>query len=194
MSSKMHYRSVEENKDYILVNVKYDIARMTVYEDIEKDVYSEFQSIYFKLFVFERENQIGYLQEPIALRKDSLSGKYILSHPEIWINDDEQVTYDKVVNAYSVATFEDNTKMANKILPLFKGRVSGSRDELSDICSLNVLDFILSNGDFKEYLKKKDGKVNNQAREYFVYEDGEYNRRVFDTEKGKVKVKSSVND
>ena len=68
MSSKMHYRSVEENKDYMLVDVKFDIACMTIKEDIEKDVYSELQSIYFKLFQFERENKRSYIQEPIAIR------------------------------------------------------------------------------------------------------------------------------
>lgn len=193
MSSKMHYRSVEENKDYMLVDVKFGIAYMTGKDDIEKDVYSELQSIYFKLFQFEKENNIGYNKESIAIRKDSLVGQYILSHSELWINDDEQVTYDKVVNAYNVATFEDNTKMANKILPLFKGRVSGSRDELGDVCSLFVLDYILSNGDFKEYLKKKDGTVENQEKHYIVYEDGEYSRRILDSEKGKAKVKISVN-
>lgn len=193
MSSKMHYRSVEENKDYMLVDVKFGIAYMTGKDDIEKDVYSELQSIYFKLFQFEKENNIGYNKESIAIRKDSLVGQYILSHSELWINDDEQVTYDKIVNAYNVATFEDNTKMANKILPLFKGRVSGSRDELGDVCSLFVLDYILSNGDFKEYLKKKDGTVENQEKHYIVYEDGEYSRRILDSEKGKAKVKISVN-
>lgn len=194
MSSKMHYRSVEENKDYMLVDVKFDIACMTIKEDIEKDVYSELQSIYFKLFQFERENKRSYIQEPIAIRKDSLVGQYILSHPEICINEDFDVTYDKIVNAYSVATFEDNTKMANKILPLFKGRISGSRDELGEVCSLVVLDYILSNGDFKEYLKKKDGILNTQSKEYYVYEDGSYSRRALDSEKGKAKVKSSVNN
>lgn len=193
MSSKMHYRSVEENKDYILVDVKFDIARMTMNEDIEKEVYSELQSIYFKLFSYECNNRIGYIQEPIALRKDSIVGRYILSHPEICINDDTDVTYNKIVNAYNVATFEDNIKMANKILPLFKGRVSGSRNELGDICSLSVLDYILSNGDFKEYLNKKDGTVKNQVNEYLVYEDGEYLKKSLSLEKDKIKVKSSAN-
>ena len=50
MNMKKHYRSVEENKDYILVDLKFDISCMTIRDDIEKEVYSEFQTIYFKLF------------------------------------------------------------------------------------------------------------------------------------------------
>lgn len=191
MSSKIHYKSVEENKDYMLVNVKTDLAYMTMKEDIEDDVYKELQSIFFGLVSYEHDNNIGYIKEPIAIKKDSIIGRYILCHPESFVNDDTEVTYDKIVNAYDVATFEDNTKMANKILPLFKGRVSGSRDELGDVCSLVVLDYILDNGDFKEYLRKKDGEYRN--REYYVYEDGRYSRRFLSAEKRNVKVKSSAN-
>lgn len=193
MSSKMHYRSVKENDDYILVDVKFDIASMTLKEDMEKDVYSEFQSIYYKLFLFERENDSGYIKEPIALRKDGLVGEYILSHPEIWSNDDINITYDKVVNAYLIASHSQNLKMANKIEPLFIRRIYGSRDELGNICSLTVLDYIVDNGDFKEYLKELDGKVDNGVKEYIVYEDGEYFKKVLVPEKEKMKVKSSAN-
>ena len=194
MSSKMHYRSVEENKDYILVDVKFDIARMTMNEDIEKEVYSELQSIYFKLFSYECNNRIGYIKEPIALRKDSIVGRYILSHQEICLDDDTDITYKKIVDAYNVATYSKNLKMANKILPLFMGRISGTRDELGDICNLTVLDYILDNGNFDDYLKKLDGKVENIVKEYYVYEDGEYSRRVLAPEIEKVKVKSSTNN
>lgn len=191
MSSKIHYRSVPDNEDYLLVNVKFDLARATMKEDIEADVYRELQSIYFQLFSYEHENNIGCIKEDIALRKDSIVGKYMLSHPELFLNEDEEVSYDKIVGAYNVAIFDNNMKMANKILPLFQSRVSGSKDELSDGCNPNVLDYILANGDFKDHLRKIDGEY--KYREYYVYENGKYEKKSLRPELRVVKVKNVAN-
>lgn len=194
MEKKIHYKSVDENQDYILIKILYNLDYLLTYNDkVESKAYEELQSIYFGIFQFERNAGVIYKHEPIALKKDSELGKYILSHPEIFIDDDKEVTYDKVVSAYNVATFEDNAKMANKILPLFQRRISGNRDQLSEICNLNVLDFILKNGNFKEYLDKLDGKVVVENKEYIVYEDDEYSRKILGPTKGNVKVKNIAN-
>lgn len=170
---KLYYKGVKDNEEYITVPVKYGLELFLVDDErIDSDVYRELQSVYYGLFHFEKEQGI-YVRDDIALRKDSILGHFILSHPESFINDDTDITYKKIVDAYSVATFEDNTKMANKILPLFKGRVSGRKDELADVCDLKILDFILNNGDFNKYLDKLDGKVDQQKR-YVVYENGKY--------------------
>ena len=176
MSSKIHYKSVPENRDYLLVDVKCDIARLTMREDIEQDVYSELQSIYFKLFTYEHDS-VGYIKEPIAIKKDSIVGKYILSHPEVCLDDDLEVTYDKVVNSYLVATFSNDFKKANKIEPLFIKKVSGTKDELVDKYDSKILDYILEHDNFYEYLDRLDEKDNNKGREYIVYENGQYSKK-----------------
>ncbi|MDO5003674.1 MAG: hypothetical protein Q4E39_05575 [bacterium] len=189
MQSKVRYKSIKTNDEYITIPVKINGLSLFLVDDerVSSDVYKELQSVYFGILNFEKEQCI-YVRDDIALRKDSILGRFILSHPENFINDDTDVTYKKVVDAYSVATFEDNTKMANKILPLFKGRVSGRKEELADICDLKVLDFILNNGDFDEYLNNLDGKEKTPRR-YIVYEDEKYFFSDLAKEKPNVKVK-----
>lgn len=189
MLSKIHYKSVKDNAEYITIPIKINGLSLFLDEDeqISSDVYKELQSMYFGLFQFEKEQGV-YIKDDIALRKDSIIGSFILSHPENFINDDTDVTYKKIVDAYSVATFEDNTKMANKILPLFKGRVSGRKEELVDVCDLKVLDFILENGNFQEYLNKLDG-IDITPKRYVVYEDENYFFSDLNKEKTPVKVK-----
>lgn len=189
MLSKIHYKSAKNNDEYITIPVKFGLSLFLVDDEkrVSSDVYKELQSAYFGLFQFEKEQGV-YIKDDVALRKDSILGRFILSHPENFIDEDTDVTYKKIVNAYSVATFEDNTKMANKILPLFKGRVSGRKEELADICDLRVLDFILNNGDFDKYLDNLDGKV-EQPKKYVVYEDDKYFFSDLAKEKANVKVK-----
>lgn len=189
MQSKVRYKSVKTNDEYITIPVKINGLSLFLVDDerIDLAVYEELQSVYFGLFTFAKKQGI-FINDDVALRKDSILGRFILSHPENFIDEDTDVTYKKIVNAYSVATFEDNTKMANKILPLFKGRVSGRKEELADICDLRVLDFILNNGDFDKYLDNLDGKV-EQPKKYVVYEDDKYFFSDLAKEKANVKVK-----
>ena len=189
MQSKVHYKSVKTNDEYITIPVKRTGLSLFLIDDerVNSDVYKELQSVYYGILNFEKEQGI-YINDDISIKKSSLLGSFILSHPESFINDDTDVTYKKIVNAYSVATFEDNTKMANKILPLFKGRISGRKEELADVCDLKVLDFILKNGDFDEYLNNLDGKEKTPRR-YIVYEDGKYFFGDLAKEKQNVKVK-----
>lgn len=189
IKTKVYYKSVKGNEEYITVPVKCKGLSLFLDDDerIDLAVYEELQSVYFGLFTFAKKQGI-FINDDVALRKDSILGRFILSHPENFIDEDTDVTYKKIVNAYSVATFEDNTKMANKILPLFKGRVSGRKEELADICDLRVLDFILNNGDFDKYLDNLDGKV-EQPKKYVVYEDDKYFFSDLAKEKPNVKVK-----
>ncbi len=174
MQSKVRYKSVKTNDEYITIPVKINGLSLFLVDDerVSQEVYRELQSVYFGILNFEKEQCI-YVRDDIALRKDSVLGHFVLSHPENFINDDTDVTYKKVVDALSVATFEDNNKMFNKILPLFKNRISGRKEELADVCDLKVLNYILENGNFEEFLNRHDG-IEELPKKYVVYEDGKY--------------------
>lgn len=173
MERLISIRSVPENVDYLLVDVKVGITSITMY-DLEVEAYKEMQMMYFKLCEYE-ENSHSHSSDDIALKKDSIVGRFLLSHPELCINQDEVVTYKKVVDAYNVAVFEDNKIMEKKILPYFKNKICGDRWSLQTKENGDVLDYILKNGNFEKYLDALDDKIQN--KEYLVYEDGEYTRK-----------------
>ncbi len=189
----IYYKNVPENHDYILINVKHDLLYL-IREGIPNEIYSELQSIYYGLLQFEQQLQ-RYISEDIAIRKDSLIGSFILLNKRTFIPEDE-ITYKKVVNAYNIAVFKEDNHMANKILPLFKERVSGSIEELSKIYSSDILLNILENENFEEYLKMLDGKKdktveNKKEKEYVIYENGGYTKRKLGDIKEEYKVKES---
>lgn len=95
----------------------------------------------------------------IYILKSSLIGEWLLAHADgkNYINDDSFISYNKVVGALNIAIFSNEVKMTNKILPLFQGRVEGTREELMDVFSESVLDYILEHPNFSEYLEKVDG-------------------------------------
>ena len=80
------------------------------------------------------------------------------------------IDYDKIVNALLIAISENNAKMANKImlLLLYGGKEIASREELlKENYSEKVLDYILSNCNFKEYLKLKGRE---ESEKCLIYE------------------------
>lgn len=169
MEHIFRYSTNKDNEDYLMVNVRKDLDGLFT-ESIPENIKKETEQIVSIFSQYQKENNDTFFQK-IALRKDSVLGKFILSHPEIFFNDDDYISYDKIVNAYNVAVFENDDKMANKILPLFKSRMSGMKEEFSSFPE-KVISYISRNFDFYYYLNSKDN-----VYQYLVYEDGTYQRK-----------------
>lgn len=189
------FKSNKDNDEYIMIDVLTGIGVLLANRDkylVSDDVFNEISDIYFT--AFDREvrkelkwNDIG----TIALRKDSLLGQYLINNADdVKIqNMDLYISYEKVVNALNIAMFENDCKISNKILPLFKEQISGIKDELETYCSRNVIEYILKNNDFKTYIEKYNGEY--KPDEYIVYEEGEIFRKDLVNSKNKLKEKTS---
>lgn len=167
---KYSYASIKEDDEYILVDVKVSLGMAVMCQDISYEIKSKMGKIYSSLFEFEKENKCGYVSN-VLLRKNSEVGQYITSHSDMFLDDSKYISYEKIVNAFNVAVYEDNAKMSNKIMPLFKGMVSGDKKELleQEQAKENVLDYILINDNFYEYLEKQNGE--QVIKNYLVYDD-----------------------
>lgn len=175
--------------NYLMIDVKSDLCSFVTDEnlnipcDVKKEamfIYSDWFS-YEENLMYEKEKIINH---KIAIRCDSNLGGYLLSNFDNVniINDDLNVSYEKVVSALDIAIFEDKCKLVNKIMPLFKGRVSGFKSELIGKYDEAVLDYILNNPDYKMYLEKMD----YECKEFIVYEDGFYSKKTLGKTNNKV--------
>ncbi len=181
--------------NYLMIDVKSDLCSFVTDEnlnipcDVKKEamfIYSDWFS-YEENLMYEKEKIINH---KIAIRCDSNLGGYLLSNFDNVniINDDLNVSYEKVVSALDIAIFEDKCKLVNKIMPLFKGRVSGFKGELIGKYDEAVLDYILNNPDYKMYLEKMD----YECKEFIVYEDGFYSKKTLGKTNNKVMQKKLI--
>lgn len=169
MRNMFRYCSNKDNDDYLMIDIRGDFGNL-IMEDIPQNIQKEIRQAFLDFFQYQKENESKVL-ETVALRKDSVLGQFILSSSDLFFNDDNYISYEKVVNAYNIAVFENDDKMANKILPLFKNRMSGMKEEFSDFPE-KVISYISRNADFYHHLKSKDNIF-----QYLVYEDGIYQRK-----------------
>lgn len=182
------YNEIKENKDYILVGVKFYLPALAL-KFHELEIHPEIGEIIFdmhhKLFEFEKQEE-NYMDD-VAIRKDSLIGNYLISHTDgnHIINESRYIDFKKVTDAFNIATLEDNDKMVALLLPLFKNRENGTFDELKKRYSEEVLNYILSHDSLEEYLNETDGIENSRDKEYIIFENGEYSKGVL---KNKAKV------
>lgn len=167
---KCSYKCIKEDEKYILVDIRTSLGIAISNDGIADEIKLEMGKIYTSLFNFERENKCGHLSD-VLLSKNSVVGQYIVSHPDMFSDDSKYISYEKVVNAFNIAIYEDNAKMSNKIMPLFKGMYSGYKDELLEqgLANENILDYILIHDDFYEYLEKKNGEY--IEKNYLVYDE-----------------------
>lgn len=170
MEHIFRYSTNKDNEDYLMVDVRKGFDYLFTVDSIPKEIKKEAEQAFLGFFQYEKENQDIFL-ESVALRKDSALGQFILSNPNLCFNEDDYISYDKIVNAYNVAVFENDDKMANKILPLFKSRMSGMKEEFSSFPE-KIISYISTNSDFYHHLKSKDNMY-----QYLVYEDGTYQRK-----------------
>ena len=184
MLKKVNYFTLPEDEMYIVINPVEGIGSILHDYSIEKDVYILFQSMHYGLFMYENSNGLKNTKE-VLISKFSDIGKYIITHPERFENDDLNVTYKKVVNAFNISVFTDDKEMEEKILPLFKNRVEGNKKDLVKYVDINTLNYILKNKSFDEYLKKLDDK--SDFKEYVVFEDGIYTSKKIEKVKMMIK-------
>lgn len=184
------YNEIKENSDYILVGVRFELLTLAL-KFHELEIHPEIVKIIFdmhhKLFEFERQEKkyIDY----VAIRKDSLIGNYLITHTDgnHVINESRYIDFKKVTDAFNIATLEDNDKMVDLLLPLFKNRESGTFEELEKKYSEELLNYILEHDSLKEYLNEMDGIESSREKEYIIFENGEYSKRVL---KNKTKQKN----
>lgn len=172
----------EDNDEYIEIN-KFDIfvlANTIENYDIEK----ENQQMLSKVLEYEKANN-KYIDK-IAIRKDSLLGKYILNLPKGKVcNFDNIITFEKVTNALNIAIFEINP-IAKKLIVPFMKQACGDKIDLIKEYGDETVNYIISNSNFNMYIQKFNGTYS--PKKYYVYENSEIvNRYLKDIENVKVK-------
>lgn len=184
------YKEVKENRNYILVGVKFDLLTLAL-KLHELKIHPEIGEIIFdmqhKLFEFETQGK-KYIDD-VAIRKDSLIGNYLITHTDgnHVINESRYIDFKKVTDAFNIATLESNDKMVALLLPLFKKRENGTFDELKKRYSEEVLNYILEHDSLEEYLNEIDGIENSREKEYTIFENGEYFKEVLKNKTKKLK-------
>lgn len=161
----INYVSDGENKEYITIKF---MDLITLFDSAEKNVQKLLSRLYKPTFQYCTENGEAVVDVEVTISKESELGKYILNSKSIFTDENDMITYDKVISAFNVSVYKEDIKMSNKLMHLFKGRVEGMRDELSYI-DTSILDYITENGDYKSFLAKEDGVVENKKQ--LVYDD-----------------------
>lgn len=188
---KYYYRSLKENEDYIIIGNRKTFFEMITDKRIPENTKVEdmVKTMYYSLFLFETENGYGYIDMDFIVRKDSYLGMFIINNPDIFIDDDNYISYDKVINAYLISSYTEQAKINNKIFRLLKDKQSGTKEELITQHSETVLNYILNNPSFDEFIKNEEKKIIKTNKKYIVYEDDNYSVIDLAKEKSNQKVK-----
>lgn len=138
-------------------------------ENVEKEVLKEF--VKQDLALLNYSKTVGKGITKLAVRKDSIIGKYLLScqDEQRVLNASKYIDYDKIVNAFNIAIFSSDLETSKLIYPLFINKEEGTYKTLSDKYDLTTLNYILDNPSFKTYLKRDDSTSETKYR--VVYED-----------------------
>lgn len=188
---KYFYKSLKEDNDYIVLGTREDFFSLMSDKKITENTQVEemIKTMYYSLYLFEQESRLGYINLEFLIRKDSFLGMFMLDNPDTFINDDNYISYDKVVGAYLISSYQEQSKMNNKVFRLLKDRKSGTKEELLKEHSEYVLDYILENPSYDSFLRKKDNKIVSTNKKYIVYEDDFYSVKSFEKINVKQKVK-----
>lgn len=186
---KYFYRRLKEDDGYIVLGTREDLfALMTDRKIMEnRQVEDMVKTMYYSLYLFEQESKLGYVNLEFLIRKESFLGMYMLNNPDTFIDEDNYISYDKVVGAYLISSYQEQAKMNNKIFRLLKDRKSGTKEELLKEHSEYVLDYILENPNYELYLRNLDEKIISTNKQYIVYECGFYSVKSFEKANQKVK-------
>ena len=179
------FRTNVDNDEYITIN-KSDLMLIVVMDENPQEIKDIANDIFCETLIFQKNNRVPYISE-IEIKKDSLLGRYLLenSMTKKIRNEDLYIYYSDVVNAFNIASFENN-KIMHILLGMFRRRIEGSTLDLSDIYGAELIEYISNHKDFNMYLEKLDGTY--KTKEYIVYEDGEFSKKtLLSKEKQKVK-------
>lgn len=177
------FKTNKDNDNYIVIT-RFELILMTGIQDIPLEIRNEALDVFSKMIKIE--HSIGTIKE-IALSKEERLTNFLLStNLESIRNEDNIVTYNKVINAFNIATFEKNP-ISDAILFLFRGQVKGKKEELTKLYGKEVIEYILENDDFEKYLKKVNGEYT--PNEYLVYENQKFVKKVLEQSINKQKEK-----
>ena len=159
--------------------------------NVDDTVLKELINQNFALFDYNRNK--NKTTSRLAIKKESLVGKYLLSCQDESrvLNTSRYIDYDKIVNAFNISIFSNNLEMSKLIYPLFVNRVEGTSTDFSDSYNSETINYILANTSFKEYLKEID-EIKKESTYHVVYEDGKFFLKEFE-HKNKSLVKSNNN-
>lgn len=160
------FYSNKENNKYLMIS-KFQMF-LFISSDVPKYMKDEVSKTLAAIQKYEKENHNVHVME-IAVKKTEALANYFLHTKTSIVNDDLRVNYDKVVNAFNIALFQDDP-ISKEIYPLFKQQVSGEKQTLIKKYDEKVINYILENNDFKYYLSLINGQYN--PSEYVVYENG----------------------
>lgn len=169
----MDIKTNKDNEDYLTLLDAINVLGRVLFDTTLKNVKDEAENMYMGLFEYNNINNSNSINT-CEIRKDSLVGQYLLNSRTIK-NDDLNISFQKVKNAFTIAMFESNP-LSLQILILFQNQVSGSKEDLMRKYDESVLDYILEHDDFDRHLEKKNETY--QPGEYIVYEDGFYFKKV----------------
>ena len=96
----INYVSDGENKEYITIRF---MDLITLFDSAEKNVQKLLSRLYKPTFQYCSENGEAIVDVDVTISKESELGKYILNSKSIFIDDDDKITYDKVINAFNVS-------------------------------------------------------------------------------------------
>lgn len=167
------FKSNKDNNEYLMIDARYSMLTLGQSQKLTGEVLDEANKIFSKLYKFEKENNHIIISE-VAIRKDSAIGQYLLKHSnqDDIINEDLFIYYENIVNALNIAIYE-SCAIAERIIPLFRRKVHGSKEELLKEYDEVVLDYILTHDDFHEWIEPQE----KDPTEYIVFEDGEYSKK-----------------
>lgn len=138
----------------------------------EQNIVSELKIMIRKLFYFEQNIKINI--KKVLIKKNSSIGQFILTYTdnEKIINTDNYITFEKITNAMKISIMMDESKIFNKLEPLFKKQFSGTKEYILENIrnGEQIVDFINKNDDFVEYLNK----INGIKPQWIEYEMGEF--------------------
>lgn len=152
-------------------------------EPSSKEIENEISMMIQALTSFELEHDTLPIRE-FLIRTNTATAQFLLSDSprKNIIGVDAYISYENVVASYLNAIVSGDSKMANKIEPLLKGRIEGFIGDFKDKYDYNLLLYISEFGDLQAFLK---GRINKKIvtktvypsdtayNEYVIYEEGE---------------------
>jgi len=177
------YKTNPNNSKYITTNAKFTCTSLFLIErdhplekKMSEELRTEVNQMYSSLFQYEKEKKENVYITDVSILKTSALGKFMIENTDMLqiVNEDELVTYEKVVNAFNVAVFEDSP-LAREILPLFQAQISGTVQKLSKAYNEDMLTYIVEHPSFETYLEIHNGTYEETPE--IVYENGEYKEK-----------------
>lgn len=157
----INYNYNEKSTKYITVSIEELLMFMSKMDmEIEGKVkVFELCSQYIEL---QKKNKIKSEQKINILAESELGQLIIKSN--LSKKEDNPITYHNIVSAYNIAVFTDNSKMANKLLPLFRQDIYGSKEELLKVINPTIIEYIEEHNNFYEFLENESISKKAKAR------------------------------